>query len=123
MERKGRKYVWADGDVEYLVRNYGVLAMDDIGRHLGVSHTTVRLKAMELGLASSRKHHRCVWTQEQLDYLRRRYSVESDIDLAERIGFSPGTVTRMAQRLGLTKSRDYDSRAYRRRYVGTYRNR
>ena len=122
MTKEGRRYRWSEEEISYLRDNYGKVAMEDIGRRLGISHTTVRLKALELGLATAHVRNRCEWTKEKVDYLRRNYHKEADVDLAMHIGFSPGTIYRMANRLGLKKSDKFDKRGFQRRYVKEYRN-
>lgn len=121
MIRVNRKYVWNEEDIAFLRENYGVIAQDDIALKLGVSQTTVRLKAIELGIADRRLKAKCDWTDEKIEYLKLHYANETNIDIARHIGFSPGTVVRMAVALDLRKSPRFDKRDYYNRYVRNYK--
>lgn len=122
MEKVGKRFVWSDDEVQILKDNYGKIPLDEIGEKLGISHTTVRIKAIEIGLRKKRITRFCKWTKEQVDYLKKHYPDDSTSDVAFHIGFSPDTIVRKAQMLGLRKSKDYDTRRFYRRYVKDYKN-
>ena len=122
MTRKGHRFDWSDEEIACLTESFGIISLDDIGRRLGVSSTTVRMKAIELGLEKKSSLRYCKWTDKQIEYLKENYPTEPLSDLSLAIGFSYGTIQRKAQELGLKRAEDYDRNAYNRRYTKKYRN-
>lgn len=122
IKKRVKKFVWSDDEIAYLRENCDSMPYEDIGRKLGVSHTTVRLKALELGLSRPRYTKTVEWTDDRIAYLREHYADEPTTDISEHIGISQPTVKRKAEELGLRKSDTYDVRNYARRLVKNYKN-
>lgn len=113
--------VWTDKMLDYLKENIGNMAYDDIALKLGISHTTVRLKAKKLGLLHQKRTNAVQWTDEQIEYLIKNYPTHTLGDLATVIGFSIGPVRKKAAELGLKHVDAYKTKDFYRRYVKKYR--
>ena len=120
MTKVGRKYVWDDSEVEYLRNNIDEFSFEDIGMAIGVSSTTVRIKAIELGLVKSRSVRACRWSAEQIEFLRDNFPTRPFSDLEAHIGYSYGTILRKANELGLKRAEGYDKNGFRGRYTQKY---
>ena len=63
---------------------------------------------------------RVTWTEEMLDYIRKHYPNEPAGDVAEALGITDTTVGKMAKKMGLKKSPDFDAHKYTGRYTHKY---
>ena len=113
--------IWTDEMLDFLKENVGKMAYDDIAIKLGISHTTIRLKAKQLGLVHQKMSMTAKWSQEQLDYLIKNYPTSTIGDLATAIGFSEGPVKNKVKELGLKRSPDYSYKNFYRRYTSKYK--
>ena len=111
---------WTDEMLDFLKDNIGHMAYDDIAMKLGISHTTIRKKARQLGLVHPKMTTASQWSQEQIDYLIKNYPTHTLGDLATGTGFSIGTVRNKAKELGLKRAEDYDYKKFYRRYISKY---
>ena len=98
------------------------MTLEEIGRAIGVSFTTVRLKAIALGLSIQSVRFKCKWSDEQLEWLKENYPTKPLCDLAQHIGYSIPTVQKKALELGLKRSDDYNKKKFYRRYVKDYKS-
>lgn len=122
MKRVGKKLEWSDEDIEILKQNADKLSFFDIGLMLGISSTSVRSKAIELGIAHSYGFNQgVVWTDEMVAYLRENYATTPVSDMADYLKVSPGTIDRKAEKLGLKKDKGA-KKVYVARYVQHYKN-
>lgn len=119
------KHEWSELELNYLRDNAGRLSYEEIGWALGVSDTTVRCKAIALGLKHKkyRGNRSRVWTEEELAYLREHFPVESATDIADHFGVSYTTVRVKALELGLEKAPEYSKNQFQNRYVNSYKHR
>lgn len=121
MERKGKKLIWEPEHIEFIRDNIDHMSFEKMGDVLGVSFTTVRLKAVELGIHRSTSI-RCIrWTEEQLNYLREHYPTTPLCDLSPVLGCSEETIRRKAHDLGLKRAEDYTKSKFYGRYVKKYK--
>ena len=122
MKRVGKELVWSQEDIDLLKEKGDTLSFFDIGLMLGVSSATVRNKAKELGITHGTTFNRsCVWKDEQIEYLCKNYATSTVSDLSDYLGFSSGTINRMAEKLGLKKDTSRRNN-YVARYVKNYKN-
>jgi len=121
MKRKGKKYEWNDDEIGFLKKNYGDMSLDDIGFALGISHSTVRHKASELGLGSTNARKLCQWTEDKVEYLKAHYDTDTLWDISRHVGFSVPTVKKKADELGLRRPDTYRPSDFNRRYVKDYK--
>lgn len=70
------------------------------------------------------KNFYTIWNDEKDAILRKLYPTTPNGDIAKVIGCSDNTVRLRANKLGLTRSPDYNQYAYKGRYThtGRYRN-
>lgn len=122
MTRKGKKFEWTEDEIGFLKKNYGDLSLDDIGFALGISHSTVRLKAIEIGLENRNARRVCEWTEERVGYLKDHYDTDTLWDISQHVGFSVPTVKKKADELGLRRPDTYRPSDFNRRYVKDYKN-
>ena len=113
---------WNDKQIVFLMENYGNMCLEDIARAVYASTTTVRNKAIELGIHHPQGKRPTQWSKEQLDYLVKRYPTDPLSDIAAHVGFSSPTVKKKAIELNLSRAPGYDVRNFRDRYVSQYRN-
>lgn len=122
MKKVSGKYVWDENEIEFLRANYGVICNEDLGMRLGVSHATVRLKAIELNIEKKIATKTCVWTDEKLEYLREHYPYDTLSDVADHVGFSTYTVKKKVMELGLAKDDSFKKSNFYNRYVKNYKH-
>lgn len=65
---KSQSIFWKDSDIDYLVKNYGVVDTSEIVNHLKRSYSAIISKANKLGIAS-----REYWSDEEIQILRDNY--------------------------------------------------
>lgn len=61
-----------------------------------------------------------MWSAEEERYLREHYPTESQCDIADYLGVSPGVVLKKVRELGLKKDSSWDRNAYNKRYTRNY---
>lgn len=120
MKRIGKRFAWSEYDIGFLRLNYGDLTLEDIGRVLGCSFTTVRMKAIEIGLVHRQACRAAVWTDSQIACLKENYPTTTLADLAQLIGYSGVTIQKKAKELGLRRADGYRVQNFNRRYVRDY---
>lgn len=117
---ENNKLVWEDEDVRYLCLHYHNTPLDELGRHFGVSSTTVGKKARELELSKDSRCH--VWTEEELKFLMDNFAMTAACDIADHLKMNTSAVLKKAHSLGLEKSKEWSSWKYYGRYVNNYKN-
>ncbi len=113
------KIEWDSSMLAFLQQHHKA-KLSDLAEMLGMSTTTVRAKLIELGYERKRYPLCREWSNEEIEYLKVNYPISTIGDIADHMKVSPGTVSRKVKELGLTKSPDFDMRAYRNRYVKSY---
>ena len=117
------KIEWTEEMLSYLRDNYKTMCYEDMGYHLGISHSTVRLKCVELGYF--RKHggvRKVFWSESDIAYLREHFSDMPACDIAIHLRKQACMVTAKAKELGLRKREGWKTSDYCGRYVKNYRN-
>jgi len=105
---------WTREDMSEFKRIYGTRTDEDLSRIFGRTLEDIRKLAGEHALAKDKAFVRKLageastqmprWKDEELDILRRDYPVESNLELARRLGRSVKSVVSKAHHLGLKKS-------------------
>jgi len=105
---------WTREDMAEFKRIYGTRTDEDLSRIFGRTLDDIRKLAGEHALAKDKAFVRKLageastqmprWKEEELDILRRDYPVESNLELARRLGRSVKSVVSKAHHLGLKKS-------------------
>lgn len=115
MTRRG----WTAAELERLRREYPDTPTGDLARELGRGVVDVFEKAQELGIEKSAEYRagplagllhrpkRRVWTDSELELLRREYADTPTAELAKQLDRSETQVYSKAQALGLKKSPEY----------------
>lgn len=109
-----------EDEIDFIRRNIGVMPLEDIGRAIGISHTTVRVKAIKMGLYKPYRFNGHEWTDSEVAYLREHYETMPDSDISDALGISPGTIKRKALEMGLSKQKSHIAKKFFRRYVRNY---
>jgi len=105
---------WSREDLAEFKRIYGTRTDEDLSRIFGRSVEDVRRLAREHALAKDKAFVRKLvgesstqmprWRNDELELLRRDYPVQSNLELARRLGRSVKSVVSKAHHLGLKKS-------------------
>ena len=112
---------WTQGMIDYLLENQDK-SSDEIGMHLGLSHSTISLKYRELGIVRSNHKVRYEWTPERDAYLKEHYPDEAACDVAEHLGTSYGVIKKRADLLGIRKSESFSTYQFHNRWVKDYKH-
>ena len=116
-------HVWSKSDEQFIKDNFGEMTFVEMAEHFCVSATCVRGKCLQMGFRSERHGPSArVWSDEDLNYLREHFPVESATDLADHFGLSYTTVRLKAMELGLKKAPGYSPKQFRNRYVKGYKD-
>jgi len=105
---------WTREDVAEFKRVYGTRTDEDLTRIFGRTLLDIRAMATELALAKDKAFVRKLvgdsatqmprWKAEELEILQRDYPIQSNLELAQRLGRSVKSVVSKAHHLGLKKS-------------------
>lgn len=102
IKAKSRKQIfWTAENTAFLISNFPCRRTTDIAMNLGVSISSVRRKAHELGLEKAQESEDDVRVKETIISLYGKYSYRS---IALRAGISKSTVFRIVHQLGLQMS-------------------
>ena len=105
---------WTREDTADFKRIYGTRTDEDLSRIFGRTQEDIRDFASKHALAKDKAFRRKLqgeaatkmprWTQDELELLKREYSTQSNLDIAQRLGRSVKSVVSKAHHLGLKKS-------------------
>lgn len=91
---------WTDDRVQFLIDNAATMTYPELAAHLGLTPTTVRLKAIRLGV--QRPYG---WTDDRVARLRAEVGEVGVREMAARLGISAPTVRAKVRELGLATPR------------------
>jgi hypothetical protein len=107
---------WARAEIAEFKRVFGTRTDEDLARIFERSVDEIRRLALEHGLRKDKAFMRKLrgepasrmprWKGEELELLRKTYAVESNLEIARRLGRSAKSVVSKAHHLGLKKSDD-----------------
>lgn len=104
MTRKGKSgRPWTLEQVDEMLRLRRSHTVASISKIVGRSERSVsaKLQAVVAGRRTTRKYHE--WSGEDIETLRGMWPSHSCIEIASRVGLTPKSVQRKAERLGLRK--------------------
>lgn len=120
--KKGNfKIDWPDWKIKMLRDHYPYTNTKTIAEWLGVSHKTIKNKAMELGLEKAGTHKRTStrrteekshrFSAEDGEYIRTHMGHERVKDIAAHLGFTSQSVWNYCKRHGIPHSREVTAEA------------
>ena len=112
---------WTEEMLDYLLENQEKSSWE-LGKHLGVSDSSIRSKLRSLGIDKSNHRHGYEWTPEKDEYLREHWPDDAGCDIAEALGTCYGTVKKRADELGLKKSEGFNTYQFHNRWVKDYKH-
>lgn len=96
-----RKHIWTDQQIDILCELYPVETTAYTATRLGMSTSAVKKKARQLGIGKLAK---ATW-MERAEYLRNHFRELSFAEMGRSLGISKMSVSRIAGRLGLKRTR------------------
>jgi len=100
-----KKQLWTKSMLDALRTHYPHITTAEAAEIIGVSETSAKRKAKELGLKKAIKRSKI----KKFVILRENFNRSSFAELAQMIGTSKSTVARMAERVGLSRTQAENS--------------
>ncbi len=95
------KKVYTDEELQYIKNNWGIIAVTDMARNLGVSRIMVQAQADKMSLPKLGNNPYRKWTEEELIKLRRLASKKSITDLARYFNTTNDAIITVAHKNGI----------------------
>lgn len=131
-QNKRKQMRWTEERRQFIRDNYKTMTVKELATHFGVSNKAMRgiMERLEIDLQSLGRNLAVVWTEDDLDYLKKNWLYSTDEEVAKALGLSRGfnkhVVYRKRESLGLKGkshrirkdksgykySIDYDTRVY-----------
>jgi len=96
-----RKELWTDGQIALLTELYPVETTAYTAEMLGMSETAVKTKARQLGIE---KYAKTQW-MERAEHVRNNFHERSFAEIARDLNISKMSVSRIARKLGLRRTK------------------
>jgi len=95
--------------IRHVIERYPFDSVDKIAKDARMGTATITLIIKRYGLKKKTRPigKKIEWTPEMLDYLTRNFKSTDNETLAFELNVSPRSMSRKAQELGLTKSKQY----------------
>ena len=95
------KKVYTDKQLQYIKHNWGIIAVTDMARNLGVSRIMIQAQADKMNLPKLGNNPYRKWTEEELIKLRRLASKKSITELARYFDTTNDAIITVAHRNGI----------------------
>ncbi len=95
------KKVYTEKELKYIKDNWGIIAVTDIARNLGVSRIMVQTQADKMNLPKLGNNPYRKWTEEKLIELKRLSSKKSITELAKHFNTTNDAIITIAHRNGI----------------------